>query len=129
MDVTSSWQEIVSVRYERTDFFYDLHVPGPEHYLADGIWSHNTGKTRACLEYINFLCSNYRLRVLILRQTLQSLRESVQITYEHKGVVHEGHPVEPAVGRQQCIDPAGNRQLAVALGQYPHGAMDRYQGA
>lgn len=72
-----------------------------------------TGKTRACLEYINFLCSNYRLRVLVLRQTLQSLRESVQITYEHKGVVHEGHPV---LAREVSLDhrrayvyPTGSR--------------------
>lgn len=53
----------------------------------------DTGKSRACLEYLNYLCSNFRLRVLILRQTLQSLRESAQVTYEHKGVLHEGHPV------------------------------------
>lgn len=42
---TSEWSEVVSVRYERTDVYYDLHVPVEEHYLADGIWSHNTGKT------------------------------------------------------------------------------------
>jgi len=27
--------------------FYDLTVPGAEHYLAEGIWHHNSGKTRA----------------------------------------------------------------------------------
>ena len=24
-----------------------MHVPGPENYAAEGLWSHNTGKTRA----------------------------------------------------------------------------------
>ena len=27
--------------------FYDMHVPGPENYAAEGYWNHNTGKTRA----------------------------------------------------------------------------------
>lgn len=47
---------MASVRYERTDFYYDLHVPGPEHYLADGIWSHNTTKTTAALLLARQLC-------------------------------------------------------------------------
>jgi hypothetical protein len=36
---------VKDISYVRTDAYYDLHVPGEEHYLADGIWSHNTGKT------------------------------------------------------------------------------------
>jgi hypothetical protein len=41
----TEWSQVESIQYERTDVFYDLHVPVEEHYLADGIWSHNTGKT------------------------------------------------------------------------------------
>lgn len=47
----SSWayRTISDVAFERTDRFFDLHVPGPENYLANGIWNHNTGKTHlAC---------------------------------------------------------------------------------
>lgn len=31
----------------RHDDFYDLHVPGPNHYSAHGLWHHNSGKTFA----------------------------------------------------------------------------------
>lgn len=41
----SQWDPIIEVSFVRTDDYYDLHVPGEEHYLANGIWSHNTGKT------------------------------------------------------------------------------------
>jgi UvrD-like helicase C-terminal domain/AAA domain len=52
---TSQWSQVVAVEYERTDNYYDLHVPGQEHYLADGIWSHNTGKTALAGQLANRL--------------------------------------------------------------------------
>lgn len=30
--------------------FYDLTVPGPANYLAEGLWHHNSGKTRTCAQ-------------------------------------------------------------------------------
>ena len=36
-----------SVRRTVNQNVYDLHVPGPESYLANGIWHHNSGKTWA----------------------------------------------------------------------------------
>ena len=51
-----------------------------------------TGKSRALLEYINFLCEKYDgIRVLMLRQTRESLTESVLVTFEHE-VLWPGHP-------------------------------------
>ena len=51
-----------------------------------------TGKTRAVLEYINWLCEQYDgIRVLICRQTRVSLTESVLVTWETK-VLYRGHP-------------------------------------
>lgn len=44
--VISGWSKIVSVEYVRTDTYYDLSVPGPENYLAEGIVHHNSGKGR-----------------------------------------------------------------------------------
>jgi hypothetical protein len=42
------WHRIASIHFERRDAYYDMHVPGPENYLAHGIVNHNTGtgKTR-----------------------------------------------------------------------------------
>ena len=41
------WTRIVSVRPAGTGVFYDMRVPGPDNYLAEGLWHHNSGKTRA----------------------------------------------------------------------------------
>jgi phage terminase large subunit-like protein len=40
------------VRAAGTQLFYDMHVPGPQNYAAEGFWNHNTGKTDACARYI-----------------------------------------------------------------------------
>lgn len=51
-----------------------------------------TGKTRALLEYINYLCEKYPgIRVLFLRQTRESLAESVLVTFEEE-VLWDNHP-------------------------------------
>ena len=51
-----------------------------------------TGKTRAILEYINYLCEAYAgIRVLFLRQTRESLAESVLVTFEEE-VLWNNHP-------------------------------------
>ncbi len=83
--------------YERTDEYFDLHVPVEEHYLAEGIWHHNTGKTRAILEWIHRRCATERVRVLILRKTLESLKASALVTYQEQ-VLHEFD------GKQSVLD-------------------------
>ena len=50
-----------------------------------------TGKSRALLEYINYLCERFAgIRVLMLRQTRESLTESVLVTFEEE-VLWLGH--------------------------------------
>ncbi|HBF43985.1 MAG TPA: hypothetical protein DDW42_10250, partial [Desulfobacteraceae bacterium] len=39
----SRWDRIVSIEFLRHDVFYDMYVPGPENYVAEGIVHHNTG--------------------------------------------------------------------------------------
>lgn len=51
-----------------------------------------TGKTRACLEYVNFLCETHDgIRAAICRQTRKSMSESVLQTFEDH-VLWPGHP-------------------------------------
>ena len=51
-----------------------------------------TGKTRAALEYVNYLCEEYPgIRVLLYRKTRTSMSESVLVTWEEK-VLWDGHP-------------------------------------
>lgn len=81
-----------SVEYVRTDVYYDLHVPGQEHYLAHGLWHHNTGKTRSGLEKINYLCETHPLsRHLIARKTRTAMSQTVLVEFE-TSVLWPGHP-------------------------------------
>ena len=41
----SYWDIIEAIEYVRYDDFYDLHIPIANHYLAEGIWHHNSGKS------------------------------------------------------------------------------------
>ena len=66
---TPSYRRVVRIKYNRTDDYYDLHVPGYENYLANGIWNHNTGlgKTAIYLEWarqVRTLTGNGRVLVL-----------------------------------------------------------------
>ena len=40
---------VIRIAYKRTDFYYDLHVPEHENYIAHGFCHHNTGKTLASI--------------------------------------------------------------------------------
>lgn len=50
---------ITVIAYERTDIYYDLHVPGLENYLANGIWNHNTGKTGLLAASVNVMAPQF----------------------------------------------------------------------
>lgn len=66
-------------------------MPGAEHYFAEGILHHNTGKSRAILEYLYALCCLHPgIRVLVARATRSSLTESALVTFEQH-VVPRGH--------------------------------------
>ena len=71
-----------------------------------------TGKTRALLEYVHWLCEAFpRIRILWCRQTRESLTESVLELYEEE-VLPPGHPaISGTAGRN-------HRQFY----EYPNGA-------
>jgi hypothetical protein len=82
---TAQWGSVASVTYERTGAYYDLTVPDAGHYLAEGVWHHNTGKTYGLLDFFHCLCrDNDGLRVLFCRATRAALTESVLVTYEQE---------------------------------------------
>jgi hypothetical protein len=76
----SYWDVIESIEYVRHDDFYDLHVPFANHYLAQGFWNHNSGKS-AC--GAAFACSRALLdsssRGLISANDYQQLRTSTLV--------------------------------------------------
>lgn len=100
--------------------YYDLTVPGEHHYLAEGIWHHNTGKSRAWGEYINTLCEEYEnIRVLVLRKTRASLTESFMVTFEEK-VLTPDHPAlsgPSRLNRHSYTYPTGSEIVLAGMDQ------------
>jgi superfamily II DNA or RNA helicase len=45
----SSSDCVINISYLRTDYYYDLHVPIYENYIAEGFCHHNTGKSLLAL--------------------------------------------------------------------------------
>ena len=45
-------EQIASIKSVGSDYFYDLEVPGPRHYFAEGTIHHNTAKTSTAAEYV-----------------------------------------------------------------------------
>ncbi len=43
--VQASWDRIVDISWDYKGDFYDISVPGMEHYSAHGLWHHNSSKT------------------------------------------------------------------------------------
>jgi hypothetical protein len=82
----TSWDAVASIEYVRTDEYFDLHVPVAEHYLAEGIWHHNTGKTFGIMYVLHCLLSMYpgtkwlaarKRHVDLVGSSLATFRESV----------------------------------------------------
>lgn len=80
---TVQWDKVQDVSYVRTGDYFDMHVPGVEHYFAQGLIHHNTGKTRAvCEKVIRWLLKCPGSRGLFIRKTRASLTQSVLVTLE-----------------------------------------------
>jgi PBSX family phage terminase large subunit len=80
--------------------------PGVNEVLLSG--PAGTGKSRAVLEYLNWLCMEYRdLRVLMVRKTRRSLTESGMVTLEQK-VLHPAQGVQWRASSQRYEYPSGS---------------------
>ena len=74
---------VASVDFVREDVYYDLHVPGPENYLAEGTFHHNTGKTLAFLVKLHTCAVKYpKAQISILRKVQSDLTGSVMKTWD-----------------------------------------------
>ena len=61
---------------------YDLTVPFYEHYLAEGVWEHNSGKTRAGAEWVNDQVRHHGARRVALVGRASADVRDIQITGE-----------------------------------------------
>lgn len=66
-----------------TGDYYDLHVPGPNHYALAGVWHHNCGKTLGFCDYFHRMALQYPGMVqLWTRRHRKDLNDSVLKTFE-----------------------------------------------
>lgn len=71
------WDEITKIEFVRNDIFYDISVPDAEHYLAEGIYHHNSGKTLAGVFEVLKLALKYAGNfILVGRATYPELRDT-----------------------------------------------------
>lgn len=98
------WDTVQSYTYERHDWYYDLTVPIAEHYVAEGLIHHNTGKSFGAGHYINWIAETYPgCRILVLRKTRVSLSESFMVTFEAKVLPPDHEALERPVSRSHRV--------------------------
>lgn len=69
-------------------------MPGEEHYFAQGVWHHNTGKSRTLLEKENAYAQKYSgIRILLVRKRQNSIAGSVAQTLRQQ-VLQNGDGVQ-----------------------------------
>jgi phage terminase large subunit len=114
LNYTARWDTVATIEYVRTDEYYDLHVPGAEHYLAEGIWHHNTGKTFGCLWRLHLAALKYPgMRALMVRKTQEDLTASAVVTYRERVL---------ASGEWGVVPFGGSKFKPAAFG-YPNGSQ------
>lgn len=75
---SNSWIRISKIEFVREDDFYDLTVPGPANYLAQGIWHHNSGKTIClCKRIISSALANAPCMIACVSPTLRMAKRTV----------------------------------------------------
>lgn len=68
--------EVVSITATSKSVFYDISVPGPEHYFAEGTIHHNSAKTfnAASIACVSWLCAPRETCVICCSTTMKGLR-------------------------------------------------------
>lgn len=110
---TAQWDTVSSIEYVRTDEYFDLHVPYAEHYLAEGIWHHNTGKTFGILYFIHILLSAFPgAKSLVTRRYNSDLAGSAMATYQNE-------VLDPREG----VHYFGGNKVKPPAFMYPNGSL------
>lgn len=102
-------EQIPNAKYVRTDNFYDLTVPGADHYWAQGFWHHNSGKSLTCL-------------VIPLLYFLFELQETCILAAPSKDICHDKwqKDIEPIISRSRYASLLPKRGPGSKSGSKPN---------
>lgn len=102
----------MTVRPVGTGVFYDLTVPGAENYAAEGMWHHNSGKTRSAAEWVHEKATlNPGARIALVGRTPADVRD----------VMIEGESgILACAGEDRPIYESTKRKLTWANGSTAH---------
>ncbi len=92
----ANFAKVKLIRDVGTGDFYDITVPGADHYFAQGLIHHNTGKTLAgCIKAHAICQGTSKVQGAFMRKTFNSLAGTVCKTFER---ITEGQGVKPFGG-------------------------------
>ena len=94
------WDKVLSVTHLGLYPFYDMHVPGFENYLANGIVNHNTGKTKCIVDMVG----NQKLPGPVLVVCPVSVMENWKIEFEK----NQPHIHAEVYKKKKQINPLSN---------------------
>lgn len=91
---------ITSIRATGKRIFYDISVPGPQHYFAEGVIHHNSAKTWNVTGFgvIWWLCDPFSSSILICSTTAKALRK------RNWANVQKMHSLIPGIGFGNFVD-------------------------
>jgi hypothetical protein len=84
---------IKDIKYHSTDYFYDLHVPKYNNYLAQGFLNHNSAKTIGILNLLHVICLAVpNVRFPVFRKSEKNLKNNTIPSYK-KILQWTGHDI------------------------------------
>lgn len=76
------WDEIQEIRWVKDGDFYDLTVPGAEHYSAHGLWHHNSGKSVILCQAAVYLAGRWPgNRIVLGRHDYEDFEKTTLVTF------------------------------------------------
>ena len=71
-------ETIQEIKFEKNDYYYDLHIFGTNNYLAEGIFHHNSGKSLALYIKLYLFLKCFPGNVILLgRKTLADITRAI----------------------------------------------------
>lgn len=113
--LTTNWTAIKAIRFKENAEFWDISVPGVEHYISDGFVDHNSGKTSIGAKKAAYLSMHPGNRGIIGMDAGTDLgegaeRDTLEFLYE-AGLLKKAPTDKKHIAYIHCIDLETGRNL------------------